>query len=257
MSYGWGAVIGMALILMLVAWYVVRRFRVDRDDVEGSLGTLVAPVVLSLYLLVVAVAVVIGWDNNDGARDLTTQEATAATDLYWTATTVDGTSSTRLRHDIRDYLTAVVEHDWRRMPDGDLSEQGDAALRRLRGDALAVPGNTEREVANRALAIQQVNDLARMRAERAADSGPSIPLLLTLTTAILALAVIVLPLAAYARGSSTNLLWNVLMTVMVAGSVFIVLAVNNAYSGPFAVSPSPLRAASHGFAAIDQAASHS
>lgn len=252
MSYGWGPIVGVTVILLLAGWYAVRRFRVGSDDMEGSLGTLVAPVVLSLYLMVAAVAAVIGWDNNDSARDLTTQEATAATDLYWTATALPGAPGVRLRQDVRDYMSAVVHDDWPQMRDGDLSEQGESTFDLLRHEVLAIPGAGERAVADRAQAVQQVNELARLRGERASSAGPSIPILLTLTTAFTGLAVIVIPLAAYVRGSRTNLMWNTLMSVMVVGSVVIVLLIDNAYQGPFAVSPAPLQDAAQGFATIDK-----
>ncbi|WP_052745918.1 hypothetical protein [Allosalinactinospora lopnorensis] len=73
-----------ALVLALATGYLIaRKSGTSEDDYQGPVGTLIAPCVLAIYLVSMAMGIVIGWENKNTAADNTVDEASAATALYW------------------------------------------------------------------------------------------------------------------------------------------------------------------------------
>lgn len=248
----WPMTVGFLASLVLCGGFTIRFFRLGERDVDGTIGSIIAPVILSLYLVAAAVALVIGWENNDQARTIANEESTTATDLYWTAHELPGAHGAAIRADLRRYVRYVIADDWPRMRDGELSGHAGAALDRLRGAVAAIPASSYRGAGDRMIAIQQVNDLAKYREDRRAGLGRSVPLLLVGVTAVTGLAVVVLPIATHPPDPRVHVFWNAVATVFVGAAIAMVVLVNNAYTGPFAVSPGPLQSAAQGFTHIDR-----
>ncbi|GAA3761219.1 bestrophin-like domain [Salinactinospora qingdaonensis] len=252
MLVNWLPMIFVLGALILAGVLVIRKFAIPGSDSETAVGTFVAPTVLSLYLIATAMGLVIGWENNNGARDLALEEATAATRLYWTTGSLPAEQGEPIREDLRSYVTSVIEEDWPLMAEGELSQAGESKLAQLRAHVAQLPSDDYELAGERMLAHQQAAQLVADRLERDDAAGANLPVLLIAAAAAAAAAVVVLPFALKGRRSRATLMWSLVNLAFVCSSVLTLVMLDNPYSGIFAVSAEPFENALAGFDEIDQ-----
>jgi len=248
MTYSWLVIAGTIALMLIAGILIARWFRIARDDREGLIGSLVAPTLLAVYLVVSALGIVIGWENTDSGKDEVAEESVTVTNLYWVA----GTTDPDVRHDLRAYVRAVVNQDWPAMADGDLSGTAEQRLGDLRKSVAGIRATGYASAEDRMLAMQDVDKLVKLRSDRSNVAGPAVPRLLVAVTLITALIVAVLPFAAGGGGSRANIFWSVISLAFVFGSAVLLIMLDNAYAGPIGISPQPMRDALVTFTQIDQ-----
>ncbi|GAA4894303.1 DUF4239 domain-containing protein [Streptomonospora salina] len=248
-------VVFVALALLLVAGIVVaRKFVISTDDSDGPIGTVIAPCVLSIYLISLAMGLVIGWENNRGAEDGSVAEAGHATALYWNTASFPDEDGARVRADVRDYVRAVVRDDWPSMVERrELDDGASAALDRLRVSVDRVPSDDPATAVESLQTRQNVTDLGQARVQRADAAGDHIPRFVTLATAVSGLAVVVLPFGMQLRGSRARVFWALVNLAFVAATLIALLFLDNPYSGVLASDPEAFQDALEGFDRIDAA----
>ncbi|MFC3994735.1 hypothetical protein ACFOVU_02335 [Nocardiopsis sediminis] len=240
------------LVLLLIAGVVVaRKVGISTADSDGAIGILIAPCVLSIFLVAMAMGLVIGWEGNQSATDIAVDEAAAATALYWSTAALPAEDGERIRSDLRDYVETTIASDWPRMRHRDLSPDGDAALDRLRAAVNAVPTDDPIVALDRFTAREEAGRLAEMRVQRGDAAASEIPRIITIAATISALAVVVLPFGMGVRGSRARIFWSVLNLVFVAATVVLLLYLDNPYAGALAIGPESMEDALAGFDRID------
>ncbi|MDA0564335.1 DUF4239 domain-containing protein [Streptomonospora sp. S1-112] len=248
-------VVFVILGVLLVAGIVVaRKFVISPDDSDGPVGSLIAPCVLSIYLIALAMGLVIGWENNRGAADSAVEEAGHATALYWGTAAFPEEEGDAVREDLRDYVDTVIEEDWPVMREQrELDPSGSAALDRLRVSVNDLPADDPAAALERMEVRHNVTDLVQSRVERSDSAQATIPGVILLATAISGLAVVVLPFAMRVGQARTRIFWSVVNLVFIASSLVILLALDNPYSGLLATDSGSFEDALAGFDRIDAA----
>ncbi|KIH97707.1 hypothetical protein LP52_16710 [Streptomonospora alba] len=246
-------VVFVVLALLLVVGIVVaRKFVISTDDSDGPIGTLIAPCVLSIYLIALAMGLVIGWENNRGAEDGSVAEAGHATALYWNTTALPAEEGARVRADVRDYARAIIREDWPAMVERrELDQDASAALDDLRISVARIASDDPAAAVESMHARQNVTDLVQSRVRRADSTGDHIPRFVTLATAVSGLAVVVLPFGMQVRGSRTRVFWAMVNLVFVAAMLVVLLFMDNPYSGVLATEPEAFQDALQDFDRID------
>ncbi|MBV2361932.1 DUF4239 domain-containing protein [Streptomonospora nanhaiensis] len=248
-------VVFVILAVLLVAGIVVaRKFVISPDDSDGPVGSLIAPCVLSIYLIALAMGLVIGWENNRGAADSAVEEAGYATALYWGTAAFPDKEGDAVRADLRDYVDTVIEEDWPAMREQrELDPSGAAALDRLRVSVNEVPAEGSAAALERMEARQNVTDLVQSRVERADSAQATVPGVILLATAVSGLAVVVLPFAMRVGQARTRIFWSVVNLVFIVSSLLILLALDHPYTGLLATDSGAFEDARAGFDRIDAA----
>ncbi|QBI55883.1 bestrophin-like domain [Streptomonospora litoralis] len=248
-------VVFVVLALLLVTGIVVaRKFGISTDDSEGPIGILIAPCVLSIYLIALAMGLVIGWENNRGAADSAVDEAGHATALYWNTAAFPDEEGARVRADVRDYVRLVVRDDWPSMREGrGLDASAAAALDRLRISVNQVPADDPASALENLQARQNVTDLVQSRVQRADSAADQIPRFIMLATAVSGLAVVVLPFGMGVRQSRARIFWSLVNLAFVAATLTALLFLDNPYSGVLATDSGAFQDALAGFDRIDAA----
>ncbi|MUL42350.1 DUF4239 domain-containing protein [Streptomonospora sp. PA3] len=249
-------VVFVVLALLLVVGIVVaRKFVISADDSEGPIGILIAPCVLSIYLIALAMGLVIGWENNRGAADAAVEEAGHATALYWNTAAFPAEEGARVRADVRDYVRAVVRADWPAMRERrELAPSASAALDRLRISVNRVPSQDPADALEKLQARQNITDLVQARVQRADSAADHVPRFVTLATAVSGLAVVVLPFGMQVSRSRARLFWALVNLVFVAATLGLLLFLDNPYSGVLATDSGAFQDALAGFDRIDASA---
>lgn len=248
-------VVFVILALLLVTGIVAaRKFAISSDDSEGPIGILIAPCVLSIYLISLAMGLVIGWENNRGAADSAVDEAGHATALYWNTAAFPEEAGARVRADLREYIRLVVREDWSAMRGKrELAPRAAAALDRLRISVDEVPSGDPADALENLQARKNVTDLVQARVQRADSAADTIPRFITLAAAVSGLAVVVLPFGMQVRQSRARLFWALVNLAFVAATLMVLLFLDNPYSGVLATDSGAFQDALAGFDRIDAA----
>ncbi|GAB3437636.1 hypothetical protein GCM10027570_00060 [Streptomonospora sediminis] len=248
------AVFVILAVLLITGIVVARKFVISADDSEGPIGVLIAPCVLSIYLISLAMGLVIGWENHRGAGDAAVVEAGHATALYWNTAALPEEEGARVRSDVRDYVRAIVRADWPAMHERrELDHSAAAALDRLRISVNEVPDDDAASALENLHARQNVTELVQTRVERAESAADTIPRFVTGAAAVSGLAVVVLPFGMRVRGSPTRIFWAVVNTLFVAATLLALLLLDNPYAGALATDSGAFQDALAGFDRIDAA----
>lgn len=235
---------------VLAVW----RFRIADDFSGGAVGVIIAPCVLSLYLVAAAMAVVIGWEDYKAAEDNMIAEATAAQELYWSSTAFPEEEGEAVRGHLRTYLTTVVEEDWPRMEArGELSGEGDADLAALAASVRGLSVSDTGDGLDRLTARQEITKLSDARGERADAAGDQIPLLLMVLAVASAVVVAVLPFAMIKQGARVAYFWASVNLVFVFATIVLMFTLGTPYSGVLANDAGGLEEAISGFDRADLA----
>ncbi len=228
----------------LVAW----RFRLSGSFAEGAVGVVIAPCVLSLYLVAAAMAVVIGWEDYKSAEDDLISEAGAAQALYWSSTAFPGEEGEAVRGHLRTYLETVVEDDWPLMETkGELSPGGDDDLALLAASVRGLSVSDTGDGLDRLTARQEVTKLSDARSQRADAAGDQIPAALLAVSALTAVVIAVLPFAMIRKGSGVAFFWAAVNLVFVFGTIALLLFMGNPYNGVLANDAGSMEEALAGF----------
>jgi hypothetical protein len=232
----------------------VRRYRLTDDFSGGAVGVVVAPCVLSLYLVASAMAVVIGWEDFKSAEDDMIAEAGAAQALYWSSTAFPEEEGEAVRGHLRAYLATVVEDDWPLMEtQGELSPGGDDDLALLAASVRGLSVSDTGDGLDRLTARQEITKLSDARSQRADAAGDQIPPALLAISALSAVAVAVLPVAMIKRGARTAYFWAVVNLAFLLGTIVLLLFMGNPYNGVLANDAGTMEEAVAGFDRSDLA----
>lgn len=213
---------------VLAAW----RFRITDDFSGGAVGVILAPCVLSLYLVASAMAVVIGWEDFKSAEDDAIAEAGAAQSLYWSTTAFPEEEGEAVRGHLRAYATTVIEGDWPLMETkGELSPDGDDDLAALAASVRGLSVSDTGDGLDRMTARQEMTNLSDARNQRSDAAEDQIPPALMAISALSAVAVAVLPFAMIKRGARTAYFWAAVNLVFVFATVVLLLLMGNPYNG--------------------------
>ncbi|MET9713235.1 bestrophin-like domain [Nocardiopsis alba] len=245
-------VIAVLVAMVGGAVLVARRHRISGDLSGGAVGVVIAPCVLSLYLVAAAMAVVIGWEDYKSAEDDMIAEAGAAQALYWSSTAFPGEEGEAVRGHLRAYLSTVVEDDWPLMESsGELSPGGDDDLAMLSASVRTLSVSDTGDGLDRLTARQELTKLSDARAQRADAAEDGIPVALMAITVLSAVVIAVLPFAMIQKGTRTAYFWAGVNLAFLFGTVVLLLFMGNPYNGVLANDPGAIEDAVEGFDRAD------
>ncbi|MBV8637399.1 MAG: DUF4239 domain-containing protein [Candidatus Eremiobacteraeota bacterium] len=137
--------------------YLHCRFS-EQDFVKhNEVGGFIVALVGTLYAVVLGFLTVVTWQHFSDARQLVSQEASAAADTWHTAVGLPPTRRARIREDVLDYSKLMVDSEWARMRSGAFDRHGDVIVMDALSAAEAfAPSNWEQANAQSATVGQLV-----------------------------------------------------------------------------------------------------
>ncbi|MEU7766532.1 DUF4239 domain-containing protein [Nocardia sp. NPDC049190] len=162
----------LAAVSVLVLANRLRAKSKRKNEEEGGDG-LVLDLINTFFAAVVALVVVIAWQNYDNAHTHTVAEAKALVDVHSAADELPQTQRERIQGLVRDYTTQVLDHEWPIMAEKrQLSESTQQTFDTLRAEAAALP-DTDDDARTRVMA--GLDGVAQARYDRAMDARLSMP----------------------------------------------------------------------------------
>jgi hypothetical protein len=124
--------------------YLHCRFSEQEFVEHNEVGGPTVGVVGTPYAVVLGFLTVETWQHFSDARQLVSQEASAAADIWHTAVGLPPTRRARIRQDVLDYSKLMVDSEWPRMRSGAFDRHGDVIVMDARSN-----GSMERSPSSR------------------------------------------------------------------------------------------------------------
>ncbi|GAA5043406.1 bestrophin-like domain [Nocardia callitridis] len=150
------------------------RPKAARGSEEEHDDGIALDIINTFFAAVVALVVVIGWQNYDNARAHTVDESKALTEVYSAADQLPDGQRDQLQGLVREYTARVVDDDWPAMAEKRrLSDATQQTFDELRTAAFALPDIADDDA--RANVLTGVDGVEKARYDRALDADLSMP----------------------------------------------------------------------------------
>lgn len=237
---------GIALLVVLVlaavaTLLVVEKVRKERKPERKDASALdyVNTFISTLYMVLLALVVVVQWQNVDQINSDLRTESTTLTALVQTAQRMPAAEGAVVRQSAIDYADAVLAHEW--PPPSDAVD--DAAARAIDTGQAAVThpvaaGDSLGTIEDQAIGEYQA--LAAARDDRLAASNSETSPILIVALGILSLITILTPLALGLRADALAFTGLAVTTLLVCLSFWFVLDLDSLYHGLIHTDATPL-----------------
>lgn len=227
---------------------MMRRNASKRDEiVMGVLG----PSIGALHMLIVAFALVAGWQSVTDADTSADNEAKRAVELYWSARAVPDPVGTAVQGYVRAYAQVAIHKEWPMMRRGDLGNDSGLILDQARLRLLQFHPKDVTVEQRRLDAMDRLRGLSGFHDERASLAGSRLPPMLLLGVIGTSLLMIFFPLVMGLEGNLHSLAWAITTSMLFTVTVLVVFQFERPYGGAVGIRPGALVGAQEQFARID------
>jgi Protein of unknown function (DUF4239) len=233
--------IGGMTMLAAIGPVVTRRFvRYERLSSNNEVAGFKFATLGVVYAVLLAFAVVVVWERFHDAEAAVAQEAGAVASLYRLSDGLDPATRDALQAALGRYLRTVIEEDWPAIAGAGEARAGAQALTAVYAAALGQEPTTQRAAASLAGILGQLDGVTQARRQRLDLASGTVPgvVWMVLTSGAC------LTLAFTCFFGTSNLRAQVLMTAMmamiIAMSLYVVMALNRPFAGPVQVSAEQL-----------------
>ncbi|WP_367124000.1 hypothetical protein [Streptomyces phytohabitans] len=164
---------------LVVGVVFLRQRRVGDDDDPSETPDVIEYMTMMIgvvYAIVLGLAIAGVWESRNAADEVVQREALALHEVSSRVEVYPAEERERIRRDVTDYVRYAVRDEWPEMLDtGELTDEGDRLLERLRRDAMAVEPEDPRAVQSYQGVVDQVAAADAARTERAGQAGPTLP----------------------------------------------------------------------------------
>ena len=239
---------GIAVLVCLVLASVVALAITDRlrkrkehkpEREDGSALDYVNTFISTLYVVLLALIVVVQWQNVDQINSDVGSEASTLTALVQTADRMPGHEGVVVHDSAIDYAMAVLADEW--PPPADTT--GDGAAKALDTGEAAVTHPVGLQTSLGTIedqAIGEYQTLAETRADRLAVSTSRTSPILLIALGILSLITVLTPLALGLRADTIAFTGLLVSTLLVCLAFWLVLDLDSLYHGVIHADSTPL-----------------
>jgi Protein of unknown function (DUF4239) len=237
-----GLVVLICLVLASGAALVItdrarKEHKPERKD--GPALNYVNTFISTLYMVLLALVVVVQWQNVDEVNSDVRTEAYTLTALVQTASRMPASEAAGVRASAVAYARGVLHAEWP-PPNADGS---DVVTNALSGGQAVVTHPVATDVQLGTIedqAIGEYESLQQARIDRLGVGNQGIPSILIIALGALSLVTVLTPLALGMRADALAFSGLVISTVLVCLSFWLVLDLQTLYSGLIHTDPSPL-----------------
>ena len=239
--WGLGILVVLATLLAMLGPIVLRRaLGLDRLRTNNEVAGFKFAAIGVLYAVLLGFAVIVVWEDFNGAEKSVVDEAGAAATIFRLADGIGGAPGAALHSTLSEYLQTAIAEEWPAMERGHASPAATRALNNVYATLLSFHPADLREAGIQADVLHQLGVLTLERRDRLVRATGIVPDILWL---------VLFGGAALTVGftfffGTQNLHAQTMMTGMLAmlifGALFVVVVIDHPFSGPVKVTPEPL-----------------
>jgi len=238
-----GILVGLATLLAMLGPIVVRRrLGLEWLSTNKQVAGFKFATIGVLYAVLLGFAVIVVWEEFNGAESAVVEEAGAAATLYRLSDGIGGASGAALRDKLSDYLKIAITEEWPAMERGRASPAATRALDRVYAALLTFHPNDPREAGIQADALHHLSVLTRERRDRLVKATGIVPDVLWLVLFGGAVLTVCFTFFFGTPNLRAQTMMTGMLAVLIFGALFVVVVIDHPFSGTVKVTSDPLAA---------------
>ena len=229
---------GLAIGLALAAELIQRRRMRGREPRSNEMLSMTVEFVGIAYAILIGFVIVSLWDTQGSAADTVSNEAAALSDIVTLTKGMDQADAIKIKGAVRGYSVDVVDREFKLLRTGDSSEKAEADTDAIFNTIVAADSSTPLHQTLQDKQIDSYKDFTALRTKRLQIANDKLAGELWLLVLISSAALIFLVAAFEGEGA-----WDIYATVIISGTIGLVLfamvALSYPFSGQVSVSPEP------------------
>ncbi|MBW8826305.1 MAG: DUF4239 domain-containing protein [Acidobacteria bacterium] len=229
-----GVTIGIAL--GAEAWQRTRMK--DRERRSNEMLSMTVEFVGIAYAILIGFVIVSLWETQGAASDTVSNEAAALSDIVTLTRGTDAADAVRIKTAVAEYSSEVAHHEFKLLRTGKASAKADADADAVFSAIVAADSSTPLHQTLQDKQIDSYKEFTALRTRRLQIANDKLAGELWLLVLVSSVALILLVAAFEGEGR-----WDVFASVVIAGTVGLVLfamvALSYPFSGQVSVSPEP------------------
>jgi Protein of unknown function (DUF4239) len=226
-----------SVVALVITDHLRKENKPERED-KAALDY-VNTFISTAYMVLLALIVVVQWQNVDEINSDIRAEASTLTALVQTADRMPGQEGVTVHDSAINYAKAVLAHEW--PPPADPT--GDAAAKALDSGEAAVTHPVALQTSLGTIedqAIGEYQTLAETRADRLSVSTSQTSPILLIALGVLSLITVLTPLVLGLRADSIAFIGLLVSTMLVCLSFWLVVDLNSLYHGVIHADSTPI-----------------
>nr|WP_042196835.1 DUF4239 domain-containing protein [Kibdelosporangium sp. MJ126-NF4]CEL22585.1 hypothetical protein [Kibdelosporangium sp. MJ126-NF4]CTQ89727.1 hypothetical protein [Kibdelosporangium sp. MJ126-NF4] len=251
-GYAYVFVLAAMVISAGVMLAVGRRKRAREGTYNAEAFGFVGGVLNALFIVVLAFYTVITWTEADATEQHAEVEAASLIEVYWQVATAPAEPKNQIRALVREYTTEVVDREWPLLDEKKSDPKADDLLVALRAEIAQLPAESDRDLATRDQALQNVRTVAderRARIDQATGDSSLLKLLLW-GTIIGGFAMVAFPLLMGFSNELRHIVSIVVLAGTLAFTVYFAVELDEPFHGLIKVEPGSFSTALEEYARI-------
>lgn len=228
-----GSVVGVAVLVYLVHRVFPHGVRASYNEANGYFFAAIG----ALYAVLLAFVVVAVWEDLGTAQQNTYSEANAIPGLYFSATAFPPNVRKTFQNAAVAYARDVINDEWPALANGQSSPRVEADAKALRKAILQVQPQTDQQNALYSSMIDRINTINSDRRQRIYEAQPSIPDIFWYGLLGGAALLVFFALFFGVPKMVPHLLMVTVLTVIVAGTLYLTYLMEQPFRGPMRIEP--------------------
>ncbi|HYL32232.1 MAG TPA: DUF4239 domain-containing protein [Stellaceae bacterium] len=244
-----GILVALATLLAMLGPIVVRRrLGLEWLSTNNEVAGFKFATIGVLYAVLLGFAVIVVWEEFNGAETSVVQEAGAAATIYRLSDGIGGASGSALRDKLSDYLKIAIDDEWPAMERGRASPAATQSLDRVYAMVLTFHPADLREAGIQSAIVSELGILTRERRDRLVRATGIVPDVLWLVLFGGAALTVGFTFFFGTRNLRAQTMMTGMLAVLVFGALFVVIVIDHPFSGSVKVTSDPLAAVLADFA---------
>jgi hypothetical protein len=234
--------VGPTVSVALAGLFAVRR-AVPVSSLRGhhDVAGFILAVLSVIYAVLLALVVIAVWEDFETARVTAAEEANGLMGIFRMSHGLPASVHAPVQRQAQAYARMVVDEEWALMARGEESPGAQGALDGLWRVFTAIEPRTEREVALYSESLTALRELGDNRRMRLLESREGVPAVMWVVLCFGGLGTIVFTYFFGVDNIRSQALMTALLTVEIALALFLISALNYAFSGDIRVQPDAFR----------------
>ena len=232
-----------AVVITLLGWWILHRTvkkdaeRGGHNEVVGLLFTMIG----GLYAILLAFIIVDVWTDFHAADNAVTQEASAVMLVADYAGSLPAPAAHEFRQKLGDYVETVMNDEWQTMANNWGAEVNSPKAEAQLADLWRFVHNVPPDQQKDSLLAGALGSMTQYRVVRLMSSNSVVPDIFWLILFLGMLLLIFLSLMLYMDNSRLHLALVIILSIMLAISLWIIAITNNPFAGDVHVTPDALQ----------------
>lgn len=219
-------------LVVIRKFYPYKRCK-DHNDIAGFIFATLGVI----YAVILAFTVIVTWQQFDKADEITDREANCIASLNQDAMAFPDEFRARLQIELKDYVNAIVNDEWKTMERGKRSSSVDEIQEEIVRSYSSFQPKNETQQIYLAESVKKLNDATELRRQRVLYAGTGLHPILYIILFIGSFITISFTMLFGTENFTEHLIMVSFLAAMIAFTLFTIISLDYPFTGKYSIEP--------------------